>query len=74
MAVPTDLSEAGDVEALARKTLEAFGGVHLLFNNSGVGTIGTLWENTLADWKWVIGVNLWGVIHGLRTFVSLMLE
>ena len=74
LAVPTDVSKAGDVEALARKTLEAFGGVHLLFNNAGVGTIGTLWENTLADWKWVIGVNLWGVIHGVRTFVPLMLE
>jgi len=74
LAVPTDVSKAGDVEALARKTLEAFGGVHLLFNNAGISTLGTLWENTLADWEWVIGVNLWGVIHGVRTFVPLMLE
>ena len=74
LAVPTDVSKAGDVEALARKTLEAFGGVHLLFNNAGVGMSGILWENTLADWKWVIGVNLWGLIHGVRTFVPLMLE
>ena len=74
LTVPTDVSKAGDVEALARKTLEAFGGVHLLFNNAGVGMSGILWENTLADWEWVIGVNLWGVIHGMRTFVPLMLE
>lgn len=74
LAVPTDVSKAGDVEALARKTLEAFGAVHLLFNNAGVGMSGILWENTLADWEWVIGVNLWGVIHGVRTFVPLMLE
>lgn len=74
LAVPTDVSKAGDVEALARKTLEVFGGVHLLFNNAGVGMSGILWENTLADWEWVIGVNLWGVIHGVRTFVPLMLE
>lgn len=74
LAVPTDVSKADDVEALAQKTLEAFGGVHLLFNNAGVDTRGILWENTLADWEWVIGVNLWGVIHGVRTFVPLMLE
>ena len=74
LAVPTDVSKAGDVETLAQKTLEAFGAVHLLFNNAGVGMSGTLWENTLADWEWVIGVNLWGVIHGVRTFVPLMLE
>ncbi len=74
LTVPTDVSKAGDVEALARKTLEAFGGVHLLFNNAGVSMSGILWENTLADWEWVIGVNLWGVIHGVRTFVPLMLE
>ncbi len=75
-SVPTDVSKAGDVEALAHKTLKAFGGVHLLFNNAGVGTNpGTpIWESTTADWEWVIGVNLWGVIHGIRVFVPLMLE
>ena len=73
LAVPTDVSKASDVEALARKTLDAFGAVHLLFNNAGVTKFGPVWEATLADWEWVMGVNLWGVIHGIRTFVPLML-
>lgn len=74
VAVPTDVSKAGDVEALARRTLEEFGGVHLLVNNAAVYTTGALWENTVSDWGWVLGVNLWGVIHGVRTFVPIMLE
>ena len=74
MAVRTDVSKAGDVEALAGKTLEAFGAAHLLFNNAGVGAGTTVWESTLEDWQWVLGVNLWGVIHGVRTFIPLMLK
>src|SRR5215213_2544837 len=74
LAVRTDVSKADDVEALARRALDAFGAVHLLFNNAGVGAGTTVWESTLADWEWVLGVNLWGVIHGVRTFVPLMLE
>ena len=75
LSVPTDVSKAADIEALARRTLDAFGGVHLLFNNAGVGGLGTtVWESTVADWEWVIGVNLWGVIHGIRVFVPIMLE
>ncbi|HJQ31093.1 MAG TPA: SDR family NAD(P)-dependent oxidoreductase [Pyrinomonadaceae bacterium] len=74
LAVRTDVSKAEDVEALAQRTLEAFGAVHLLFNNAGVGAGTTVWESTLADWQWVLGVNLWGVIHGVRTFIPLMLE
>ena len=74
LAVPTDVSAASDVEALARKTLEAFGAVHLVHNNAGVGVGGRIWENTVADWEWVMGVNMWGVIHGIRVFVPLMLE
>jgi NAD(P)-dependent dehydrogenase (short-subunit alcohol dehydrogenase family) len=73
LAVRTDVSRAGDVEALARRTLEVFGAVHLLCNNAGVAKIGPLWEATLADWERVLGVNLWGVIHGVRVFVPLML-
>jgi NAD(P)-dependent dehydrogenase (short-subunit alcohol dehydrogenase family) len=73
LAVRTDVSRAGDVEALAQKTLEVFGAVHLLCNNAGVGMEATLWESTLAEWEWVMGVNLWGVIHGVRAFVPLML-
>ncbi|SFG93286.1 Short-chain dehydrogenase [Desulfotomaculum arcticum] len=73
LAVRTDVSKASDVEALAQKTMDTFGAVHLLFNNAGIGTVGTIWESTLADWEWIIGVNLWGVIHGLRAFVPIML-
>ena len=73
LAVLTDVSKAGDVKALAQKTLDTFGAVHLLFNNAGVGAGSTIWESTLADWEWVLGVNLWGVIHGLRVFVPIML-
>ena len=57
-----------------RKTLDVYGAVHLLCNNAGVGTGSTAWESTINDWKWVIGVNLWGVLHGIRTFLPLMLE
>jgi NAD(P)-dependent dehydrogenase (short-subunit alcohol dehydrogenase family) len=73
LAVRTDVSQAGDVEALAHKTMEIFGAVHLLCNNAGVATGGSIWESTVAEWEWVLGVNLWGVIHGVRVFVPLML-
>jgi NAD(P)-dependent dehydrogenase (short-subunit alcohol dehydrogenase family) len=73
LAIRTDVSKADEVAALARKALEAFGAVHLLFNNAGVGAGYTVWESTLADWQWVMGVNLWGVIHGVRVFVPIML-
>src|ERR1051325_4326893 len=74
LSVRTDGSRAVDVEALARRTLDAFGAAHLLFNNAGVGAGTTVWESTLEDWQWVLGVNLWGVIHGVRTFVPVMLK
>jgi NAD(P)-dependent dehydrogenase (short-subunit alcohol dehydrogenase family) len=74
LAVPTDVSQAGDVETLARKAFETYSAVHLLFNNAGVGAGATAWESTLADWEWVLGVNLWGVIHGIHFFVPRMLE
>jgi NAD(P)-dependent dehydrogenase (short-subunit alcohol dehydrogenase family) len=74
LPVVTDVSKADDIEALARQTLDAYGAVHLLCNNAGVGTGNTVWESTLKDWQWTINVNLWGVIHGLRTFVPLMLK
>ena len=78
LAVPTDVSIKADVEALAEKTLDAFGGVHLLFNNAGV-QVGvkrgkTLWEETYNDWEWVLGVNLWGVVYGIKTFLPIMLR
>jgi NAD(P)-dependent dehydrogenase (short-subunit alcohol dehydrogenase family) len=74
LSVVTDVSKPGQVEALARRALERYGAVHVLFNNAGVATTGATWENSLADWEWVLGVNLWGVIHGIRTFVPILLE
>src|SRR4051812_40433940 len=73
LAVRTDVSQAKDVEALAQQTLKAFGAVHLLCNNAGVATSGLAWESSLPDWEWVLGVNLWGVIHGVRSFVPIFL-
>jgi len=74
LSVLTDVSKAGDIEVLAQKTLDAFGAVHLLCNNAGVSVLTSIWESTLADWEWIMGVNLWGVIHGVRIFVPIMLE
>ncbi len=74
IGVRTDVSKAADVEALAQKTLSAFGAVHLLANNAGVAEGGSVWDNTVADWEWVLGVNMWGVIHGVRVFTPIMLE
>jgi len=74
LAIPTDVSQASDIEALAKYTIDNWGVVHLLCNNAGVITTGSAWESTLLDWEWVMGVNLWGVIHGIYTFVPIMLE
>jgi len=73
LAVRTDVSQADEVEALAKITFETYGAVHLLFNNAGVAAGTTVWESSLADWQWVLGVNLWGVIHGMHFFVPRML-
>jgi len=73
VAVRTDVSRADDVEALAERASEAFGAVHLVCNNAGVFAGGNAWEVPIADWEWVLGVNLWGVIHGLRSFVPRLL-
>jgi NAD(P)-dependent dehydrogenase (short-subunit alcohol dehydrogenase family) len=72
-AVRVDVSRAEDVERLARETYAAFGAAHVVCNNAGVAVIGAVHEHSLADWQWVIGVNLWGVIHGVRAFVPRML-
>ncbi len=69
-----DVSRAAEVEAMARATVERFGVPHLVFNNAGVGAGGLIWEHSVADWEWVIGVNLMGVAHGVRVFTPLMLE
>ncbi|WP_373380121.1 SDR family oxidoreductase [Cupriavidus nantongensis] len=69
----TDVSRAEQVQALADAAIEAFGQVNLLFNNAGVGAGGLIWENSERDWEWVMGVNLYGVVHGVRIFTPLML-
>jgi len=74
LAVVTDVANADSVQALAERSVEAFGAVHLVCNNAGVFTGGTTWESPLSDYEWVFGVNVWGVIHGIRTFVPLLLE
>ncbi|QDZ27644.1 SDR family oxidoreductase [Noviherbaspirillum sp. UKPF54] len=74
LAMRCDVRRAEQVQALADATMEKFGAVHLVFNNAGVGSGGLIWENSVADWEWVLGVNLWGVIHGVRIFTPLMLE
>lgn len=74
LAICCDVRKADEVQALADASMKKFGAVHLLFNNAGVGSGGLIWENTQADWEWVLGVNLWGVIHGVRIFTPLMLE
>jgi NAD(P)-dependent dehydrogenase (short-subunit alcohol dehydrogenase family) len=73
VAIQTDVSRVDDVEALAKKTLSAFGAVHLLFNNAGVGAGSTVWETTPNDWAWTLNVNFWGVLHGIQTFLPIML-
>ena len=74
IGVPTDVSDAAQVEALAQAALDAFGKVHLLFNNAGVGSGGFLWESTANDWAWVFNVNVMGVAHGVRAFTQIMLR
>jgi NAD(P)-dependent dehydrogenase (short-subunit alcohol dehydrogenase family) len=74
LAVRCDVRKAEQVQALADAAMDRFGAVHLVFNNAGVGSGGLIWENSVADWEWVLGVNLWGVIHGVRIFTPLMLE
>jgi len=69
-----DVSRAAQVEAMAAATVQRFGVPHLVFNNAGVGAGGLIWEHTLADWEWVLGVNLMGVAHGVRVFTPLMLQ
>lgn len=69
-----DVAQGEDVQRLADRAYAEMGGVHLLFNNAGVGSGGLVWENSDRDWQWVLGVNLWGVIHGLRHFVPRMIE
>jgi len=72
--LPCDVRKSAEVQALADATMKEYGAVHLVFNNAGVGSAGFIWENTEADWEWVMGVNVWGVIHGVRIFTRLMFD
>lgn len=74
LARKVDVSSAEQMEQLAAEVKQRFGAPHFVFNNAGVGSGGLLWENSVADWEWVLGVDLWGVIHGVRLFVPMMLE
>lgn len=73
IGVRTDVSKSAEVDALAKRVVAELGGVHVVCNNAGVSPLGLVWENTLADWEWMLGVNLWGVIHGLRAFTPLLI-
>ena len=73
LSVQTDVSKRGDVEALAQKTLDAFGAIHLLVNNAGVAAGSSVWDSTWEEWEWVMNVNLWGVVNGVKIFTPLML-
>jgi len=73
-SVRTDVSIEKELSALAEKTISEFGAVHLLFNNAGVAAGGDILESSLRDWEWVLGVNLWSVIHGVRIFLPIMIE
>lgn len=72
----TDVAHLDEVHELAAFAVERYGGVHVLCNNAGVDGFrgGSLWEATSADWSWTMGVNFWGVVHGIRAFVPLMLD
>jgi len=74
LAQRVDVSKAAEVDALAAATFARFGAPHFVFNNAGVGAGGLVWETSLRDWDWVLGVNVMGVVHGVRTFVPAMLD
>ena len=74
MARRVDVADGGQMQALAKDVGAQWGAPHLVFNNAGVAAGGLVWENTEADWDWVLGVNLKGVVHGVRLFTPMMLQ
>jgi NAD(P)-dependent dehydrogenase (short-subunit alcohol dehydrogenase family) len=72
--VVTDVADAAQVQALADHAIDRFGAIHIACNNAGVGGGGLSWELSLSTWEWIVGVNMWGVIHGVRTFVPLLMQ
>lgn len=73
LARRVDVADAAQMDDLGQAVQARFGAPHFVFNNAGVAAGGLVWENTVADWQWVLGVNLWGVIHGVRVFTPMML-
>ena len=73
LALKVDVSSDTQMQALGAAVLARFGAPHFVFNNAGVGSGGLIWENSLNDWQWVLGVNVMGVVHGLRVFIPMML-
>jgi NAD(P)-dependent dehydrogenase (short-subunit alcohol dehydrogenase family) len=74
LAVTCDVSDGAQVDDLRDRAVERFGAVHVVCNNAGVSAGGPIWEHSLDDWQWVMGVNFWGVVHGVRAFTPLMIE
>lgn len=72
--VRVDVSQAAEVDKLRDAALDAYGAVHVVCNNAGVSGGGPIWDVSLHDWEWVLGVNLWGVIHGVRAFTPLLID
>jgi NAD(P)-dependent dehydrogenase (short-subunit alcohol dehydrogenase family) len=70
--IPTDVSDSASVESLARTVVEKYGTVHVVCNNAGIGPLAPVKDLTLDDWRWMLGVNLWGVIHGVHTFLPIL--
>ncbi len=73
ITLKVDVSQAAQVDAFRDQTIARLGAVHLVCNNAGVSPLGAAWESSAADWEWTLGVNLWGVIHGVRAFTPALL-
>ncbi|HEY3075450.1 MAG TPA: SDR family NAD(P)-dependent oxidoreductase [Burkholderiales bacterium] len=74
LSMKLDVSQAQEVEAFAELIDKELGGAHVVCNNAGVSPLGAAWETSLGDWQWIIGVNLWGVIHGVKSFVPRLMK
>ena len=74
ITIKVDVANAQQLEVFRDQTLTRLGGVHVVCNNAGVSPLGAVWENTPADWQWILGVNLWGVIHGVRAFTPHLIQ
>jgi NAD(P)-dependent dehydrogenase (short-subunit alcohol dehydrogenase family) len=74
LTVPTDVSDSEAVQALADAAVERFGSVHIVCNNAGVSSGADPWFGPLSAWSWVLGVNVWGVIHGIRAFLPILIS